>query len=266
MLVDFHVHAFPDQLAAKAIPKLAGNGGIACYGDGTIFDLTARMEDWGVDRAVVCNIATNPKQQTNVNNFAIEVHQTNPHLYALGSLNPDSDCVASEARRLRDAGIRGIKLHPDYVTTPIDDDKFDAIYQACIENDLFVISHSGWDFISPDFVHCTPERILRVLAKYPDLRFVAAHMGANKQWDEVERLLIGKNLWIETSLAPMFDLDRKQCERMLKNHDPNKLLFGSDFPWYRIDEEFAYIDSLDLPQELKCKIYSENALKLLGDK
>jgi len=267
LTIDFHTHAFPDAVAAKAIPKLAGIGGIDCFGDGTIRSLEERMREWGVDRAVVLNIATNPRQQTNVNNFAIEINTNHPSLYALGSIHPASDCIASEAKRLRDAGIRGIKLHPDYMETPIDDEAYDPIFAACVENDLFVVTHSGWDFISPDFIHCTPERIVRVMEKFPSLRLVAAHMGANQQWDEVERLLVGReNLWIETSLAPMFHLDKGQAVRILTNHDPSRLLFGSDFPWYRMDEERAYLESLALPAALWEKISSGNALQLLGDK
>ena len=71
MVIDFHTHAFPDELAKKAIPKLAANGNIANVGDGTVRSLLAEMGRSGVDRAVILNIATNAKQQTNVNNFAI---------------------------------------------------------------------------------------------------------------------------------------------------------------------------------------------------
>lgn len=267
MIIDFHTHAFPDRVAEKAIPKLAGIGGIDCFGDGTVGSLVSRMDEWGIDRAVVLNIATNPKQQTNVNNFAIEINTNHPRLYALGSIHPDSENIAEEARRLANAGIRGIKLHPDYMERPIDDEKYDAIFRACLANDLFVISHCGWDFISPDFIHCTPERIVKVLEKFPALRFVAAHMGANQQWDDVERLLVGRdNVWFETSLAPLFQLDRKQAERILTGHNPERLLFGSDFPWYKMDEEREYVESLAIPAELKAKIYSENAIALLGDK
>ena len=266
MIIDFHTHAFPDAVAAKAIPKLAGIGGIEPYGDGTLKSLLSRMDEWGIDGAVILNIATNPKQQANVNNFAIETNRMHGRIRALGSLNPYSENIREEARRLRDAGIRGIKIHPDYMGVVVDDEKFDAVYKACVENDLFVITHSGWDFYSPDFMHCTPERILNILKKYPELKLVAAHFGACKAWDDVERLLIGKNLWIETSLAPLYELDKSQMARMIKNHDPNKLLFGSDFPWYPMKDAHAYIDSLDLSVELKNKIFSENALVLLGEK
>ncbi len=266
MIIDFHTHAFPDAVAEKAIPKLSGIGGITPFGDGTLKSLLLRMDQWQVDRAVILNIATNPKQQTNVNNFAIEVNSSQDRLYALGSLNPYSENIKEEARRLAKAGIRGVKIHPDYMGVLVDDPKFDAVYEACIDNGLFVVTHSGWDFISPDLIHCTPERILNVITRYPELKFVAAHMGACRLWDDVERLLIGKNLWIETSLAPLMKLDPVKCARMINNHDPEKILFGSDFPWYSMKLEREYVDLLGLSCELTRKIYSENAIKLLGEK
>ncbi len=266
MIIDFHTHAFPDSVAEKAIPKLSAIGEIKPFGNGTVSSLISHMDEWKIDRAVILNIATNPKQQTNVNNFAIEVNSATDRLYALGSLNPYSDNIAGEACRLADAGIRGIKIHPDYMGVMVNDELFDPIYEACIDNGLFLVSHCGWDFISPNLIHCPPDGVLKVLDKYPELKFVAAHMGACKQWDEAARLLIGKNLWIETSLAALCGLDKAKCCHMLNNHDPDKILFGSDFPWYSMKLEYEYVEELGLSDELRRKLYSENALKLLGDK
>lgn len=266
MLIDFHTHAFPDALAEKAIPKLAAIGNIENVGNGKISDLIAHMDEYGVDRSVVLNIATNPHQEQKVNSFAIECMK-HPRLYALGSLNPDSENIASEARRLADAGIKGIKLHPDYMERAIDAPEFDAVFRAAIENDLFVVTHSGWDFYSPDFIHCTPERIVKVTEKFPRLRLVAAHMGANRLWDDVERLLVGrKNIWIDTSLAAPFDLDRNKARRIIENHDPERVLFGSDFPWFTPKQSYEYLTALGISDSLMKKICSENAIKLLGDK
>lgn len=264
MIIDFHTHAFPDEVAKKAIPKLTLASGLDCQGDGTVSNLISRMDEWGVDRAVVLNIATNPKQQTNVNNFAIEINKNN-RIYSLGSLNPHSDNIKSEAKRLRDNGIRGIKIHPDYMGLCIEDDGYNEIFSACIENDLFVITHSGWDFISPDLIHCSPEGLAKVLKKFPDLKLIASHMGANKLWDEVEKHLVGKNIWFDTSLVPIFGLPNKQAERILKNHDPDKILFGSDFPWCSMKRELEYMDSLNISAELREKVYSQNALKLFAE-
>ncbi len=264
MLIDFHTHAFPDSLAEKAIPKLAACGNITPFGNGKIPDLIAHMDLYGVDYSVVLNIATNPHQEHKVNDFAIECSK-NPRLFSLGSLNPESPDIDAEAKRLHDAGIKGIKLHPDYMGVAIDDERFDTVFRAAVENDLFVVSHSGWDFYSPDFIHCTPERIVRVTEKFPELRFIAAHMGSNKLWDDVERLLVGrKNVWLDTSLAAPFNLDRAQAKRMLEAHDPGHILFGSDFPWFTPKESFEYLTSLGLNADLMDRITSKNALKLLG--
>ena len=265
MLIDFHTHAFPDKLVGKAIPKLEAIGNIKSYGDGSVANLLSHMDAADVDRSVVLNIATNAHQQSSVNSFAIETKDTQPRLYALGSLHPDSPDIASEAKRLADAGIRGLKLHPDYIDTFIDDPKLDPIYAVCVEYDFFVVSHSGWDFISPDCIHCTPERILNVLAKFPTLRFVAAHMGANRQWDDVERLLVGKNVWIDTSLAVPFGMSDEQFKRILTNHSPDHILFGSDYPWFTPEDTYRRIKGLGLPEELLEKIFYKNALALLCD-
>lgn len=267
MIIDFHTHAFPDTVAEKAIPKLAGIGGIEPYGNGTVGSLISRMDEWGIDRSVVLNIATNGKQQTNVNNFAIETNKSNPRLYALGSLNPDSENIAGEAKRLRDNGIRGIKIHPDYMGVEVDDSKFDPIYKAAIDNGLFVVTHSGWDFISPNHIHCTPKKIANVLDRFPSLIMVAAHMGAYRMWDEVASELLGRdNLYIETSLAPMDGLDKTVFARMLNSHSPDRILFGSDFPWYSAGMAYSYVDSLGISSELKEKLFSKNAISLLGEK
>ncbi len=265
MLIDFHTHAFPDRLVPKAIPKLEAIGNIKSSGDGSVSNLLSHMDAAGVDRSVVLNIATNAHQESSVNSFAIETKNTQPRLYTLGSLHPESANIQTEAKRLADAGIRGIKLHPDYINTFIDDPKLDPIYEVCVEYNLFVVSHSGWDFISPDCIHCTPERILNVLAKFPTLRFVAAHMGANRQWGEVERLLVGKNVWIDTSLAVPFGMDDEQFRRILTNHLPDHILFGSDYPWFLPEDTYRRIQGLGLPEDLLEKIFYKNALALLGD-
>ncbi len=266
MLIDFHTHAFPDALAEKAIPKLASCGNIKNVGNGKISDLISHMDEYHVDFSVVLNIATNPHQEHKVNDFAIECSR-HERLYSLGSLNPDSENIFSEAKRLADAGIKGIKLHPDYMGHTIDDEKFDPIYKAAVENDLFVVAHAGWDFYSPNFIHCTPERIVKVTNKFPDLRFVAAHMGGNRLWEDVERLLIGRrNIYIDTSLAAPFDLDMTAAKRMIEAHDPECVLFGSDFPWFTPKDSLEYLTSLGLSNELFEKICSRNAIKLLGEK
>lgn len=267
MVIDFHTHCFPDGLAEKALGKLSAIGGIPTHTSGTAADTIRCLDESGVDRAVVCNIATNDRQTTNVNNFAIALNE-NPRLYALGSVNPTSseDFIDSELKRLQAAGLKGIKVHPDYMGVEIDDARFDPIFERCAAMDLFVVTHAGWDFYSPDKTHATPQGIANVLDKHPSLKLVAAHFGGNRQWDEVESLLIGRRIWLDLSLTEMFALDPTQYRRMIAIHDSDCLLFGSDLPWCDPAKALAYVLGLNLSTELNEKIFAQNALALLGEK
>ena len=57
MLIDFHVHMFPEALAKKTLPKLAHISGrdgqdAPYFTDGTLQGTLRRLDEWGVDRAV----------------------------------------------------------------------------------------------------------------------------------------------------------------------------------------------------------------------
>ena len=267
MLIDFHTHAFPDKLAPRALPPLAERIHSEPLYDGTVGGLLASLDRWGVDRAVICNIATNPKQTENVNSFAIETQKEHgDRLSPLGSLNPECDpaFMERELTRLSEAGIRGLKIHPDYTGHTIDDPQFDPVFSLAAAHGMFLVTHAGFDVYSPDFIHASPERILRRLERSPDAVLVAAHYGGNKQWDEVEEKLIGKNLWIDTSLGGFCGLAPAQAKRMLTLHDPEKILFGSDAPWCSSAETLAYLDSLGLSAGLTERITHKNAEALLG--
>ena len=75
MIIDFHTHAFPEKIATRAIPELQKKIELQPQTDGTLRNLSEKMSAWGIDKSVICNIATNPRQQTNVNNFALETRE-----------------------------------------------------------------------------------------------------------------------------------------------------------------------------------------------
>ncbi|MFQ8601253.1 MAG: hypothetical protein ACLSAP_12185 [Oscillospiraceae bacterium] len=111
MLIDFHMHVFPDHLSQKALEKLSKTaGGIPYYTDGTVGDTVAKMKAWNVDYGVFMNIATNPKQQVHQQLGAV---QREHEMLCFGSVHPDAeDCV--ELYRIRKLRLKGVKLHPDY--------------------------------------------------------------------------------------------------------------------------------------------------------
>lgn len=264
MKIDFHTHCFPEKIAAKAVSRVAGAAGITIAGDGTAESLLAEMDRFSIDMAVVLNIATNPRQQTNVNNFALEIDGKDGRIIAFGSVHPDSDSIRPELLRLKAAGLKGIKIHPDYMGVPIDDPRMVRILSECAELDLIVVTHAGFDVISPDFIHATPERIARAARGIRGLKLVAAHIGGGRCWEDVRRYLVGSEIYFDLSVESMDDIPHDLARRIIDGHNPDRLLFGSDAPWFSPAGTISLVESLGLSEAQKAKIYAGNAKALLG--
>ena len=54
MLIDFHVHIFPDKLAKGAVSSLAEKAGFCPFADGTYSATSKFLSEQGVDRCVFC--------------------------------------------------------------------------------------------------------------------------------------------------------------------------------------------------------------------
>lgn len=262
MLIDFHTHAFPQRIAQRAITKLAHDaGGLAPQTDGTLASLKAEMAKDGVDISVVHAIATNPKQQTNVNNFAMEMDK-DPAIVAFGSVHPDAPDALEELERIHAAGLKGVKLHPEYQQFFADDERMKPLYRKISQLGLITIFHAGLDYGFAPPYHCLPEHMLRAL-KWFDSPVVAAHWGGLDCGTEVLDKLCGENLWFDLSYG-YGCLPKPIAQQIVEKHTPDRLLFGSDMPWHRPSWELQLIDSLDLSPADREKIFFRNAQTLLG--
>ncbi len=266
MIIDFHTHSFPDSLAPRAMESLkrncAANPKIKPHTDGTAGDAKRVLEAAGITRAVVCNIATNPRQERKVNDYAISLLE-DPFFYPLGSVHPDSENIESELDRLSKAGIKGIKLHPDYVGIELSDERFDRIFSSLDRRGMFVVVHAGYDPISPEKQHATPEMFRAVIDKYPELRLIAAHTGGFGRGEDVYRQLVGTNIYLDTSLSSLREEERDILHKILNEHDENRLLFGTDTPWTEAGEEVEFIKNAPISEERREKIFYKNALAFL---
>lgn len=263
MIIDFHVHAFPDALAAKALPLLSKcSGGVNPNYDATISGLESYLAKNNVDYAVVLNIATNPHQEKKVNDFAISLLEKK-NIIPFGSVHPDSPNALSELERLAKAGIRGIKLHPDYQHFFVDDEKMFPIYKKIAELGFITVFHAGVDIGYPKPVHCTPERLLRVLDLFDDAPVVAAHFGGWLLWDSVLEDLCGTKVYLDTAFSSG-KMPPDYAKELIKAHGADKVLLGSDMPWSDTLDEVRFVQSLDLSAEDEEKILSNNAKRLLN--
>ncbi|MBE6825381.1 MAG: amidohydrolase [Ruminococcus sp.] len=260
--IDFHVHAFADKIAERTVASLAATCGETPETNGTLADTERAMREWGIDGMVVLSIATKPSQHLVCNNWAASIKA--PHIFPFGSVHPDGDDVMEELERIKSLGLYGIKLHPDYQNFRIEEPRMLPIYRKCATLGLPVVFHAGYDPLSPDLVHCTPEGAAAVLEAVPEMTMILAHMGGNACWDAVETLLCGQfpQLYLDTSLCAKY-MTEAQTLRIIRKHGADKILLASDCPWDNTADTIAKLRRIGLTEDEQRLIFAENAKKLL---
>ena len=262
MLIDFHTHAFPERIAQRAVSSLAhGSGGMVPQTDGTLASLKAQMDKDGVDLSVVLSIATNPRQQHSVNDFAMEMNRDD-RIVAFGSVHPDAPDAIDELERIADTGLKGVKFHPEYQCFYADEDRMKPLYRKISELGLITLFHAGQDIGFAPPYHCLPEHLLGAL-RWLDTPVVAAHWGGYCCGPEVIGKLCGENLYFDLSFG-YGCIPKPNAQAIIDRHGPDKLLFGSDMPWHRPEWELRLINSLDISESDKKSILFQNAMKLLN--
>ena len=262
-IIDFHTHAFPDRVASAAIPALEAEGSIRAHLDGTVAGLLASMDRAGIDRSVVCPIATKPSHFDGIRRWAREVRAAQPRLEMLLSIHPDDPDALAHADQTADEGFKGLKFHPYYQRFTLDDERLFPLYERIAARGLFTVFHTGFDIAYPPDRVCDPVRIRRVIDTFPTLKFVATHLGGWRDWDNSRKYLIGRPVYIETSYC-LHDMPVAEARAMILAHPADRILFGTDSPWSGQAEELARWRALGLPEDFLAAALGDNAARLLG--
>lgn len=266
-MIDFHTHIFPDPVAPRALEALKAGvlrveGKQAqAFTEATLASLEQSMQANGVEVSVVLPIATKPSQTPSINRFAKAVQSERViSFYSLHPAQEDWEVVLEE---IAAEGGKGIKLHPEFQDAFVDSPEMIRIFRKAAQLKLLVVLHSGRDIGMPPPVHCTPERLAKAMDAAPGCRVVAAHMGGWRMWDDVERFLVGRDLWLDTAFVAD-EMSREQYLRIIRKHGAGKILFGSDSPWETPRHTLEGLCSLGLTEEETNKITHENAAALLN--
>ena len=259
-MIDFHTHIFPEKIADRTIAHLSSVCQMPPYTNGKEAGLLKSNEDAGIKCSVILPVATAPKQFDSIQRYAIEFLEGN--LISFGSLHPDNEDYKEKLRWIKEHGLKGVKFHPDYQNTYFNDIKYKRILSYATELDLIIVTHAGRDPISPNDIHCTPQMIVEVLDEVAPKNLVLAHMGGNELFDEVEELLVGRDVYFDTSYV-LDKMNPWQFLRMVRNHGADKILFGTDSPWGGQKEFVETFYQIPLSDSERKKISHDNADKLL---
>jgi predicted TIM-barrel fold metal-dependent hydrolase len=261
-IVDFHTHAFPDALAPRAMKALCeGAPEAKAFHDGTVGGLLKSMDKAGIERSVICNIATRPSQFEPIIKWSKEIAAE--RIIPFCSIHPEDPDAIANISAIKAAGFKGIKMHPYYQDFYLDETRMMPIYEQTSREGLILVMHCGYDIAFPHVRRCDPARIRKVKELFPDLKFIATHMGAWQQWDEVAAQLVGQPVYIEISFA-MELLPPEEAREILTRHDENYLLFGTDSPWTDQSNALRLLKKLKLPHIRLEKLLWRNANNLLA--
>ncbi len=261
--IDFHTHIFPDTLAPKAIASLTESAKnlYTPHTDGTKQGLLKSMNDAGIDISVIMPVLTKHTQTVKTNEFSAAA--IGDGIRAFGGLFPTEDEYKKDIDFIVSLGLPGIKLHAEYQNFVVDEPKMLRIYDYAFSKGLIIMQHAGFDPAFKAPFRSSPKMFANVIKQLGGGTMIAAHLGGQSQWDDVENYIVGTNIYIDTSMGfERYPTD--QFLRIVKNHGSDKILFGTDSPWSDGKKEHEILLSLPLSNTEKENILFRNAEKLLG--
>jgi predicted TIM-barrel fold metal-dependent hydrolase len=201
-----------------------------------------------------------------VNPWVAGYAQADPErLVAVGGWEPHHGNGAKAADRLRDLGIKAVKVHTVHQHLSPDDERLRPLLGRLEELRMPVIFHTGTSrFPGADNSFADPAPAGAVCSRFPDLPVILAHGGRPAQTKEAVALVEEfPNAWLDLSSCPpprlasyFGDLDALA----------SRTLWGSDWPGPGVPGMGANVEAflgLGLLEAARWAILHDNAKRLL---
>ena len=254
-IIDTHAHVYPDPIALRAAASIGEFYDIPMQLSGTVHELLVQGAAAGISRFLVCSAAVTPSRVRAVNDYLISVSQQYPEQFVVfGTMHAEYEDVAGELDRIKAAGLRGVKLHPDFQHFCLDDEKAIAMFEAMTERNLPALIHTG----DQRYPYSEPRRMARVLDRVPKLKAICAHMGGWSVWNEAWRELAGRpGVWVDTC-SSLYAMEPGDAVDVIRRYGADRVFFGTDYPMWNPSEELRRFMSLPLTDEEREKILHRN--------
>jgi uncharacterized protein len=150
------------------------------------------------------------------------------------------DCMDLLAHAIEGLGLKGVKYGPIYNGVSLLDPRMEPIYQYCIRKNLPLTMHMGTTYVPNAPAELgRPIYVDAIATRYPPLKLVMAHMG--HPWYE-ECIVVARkqpNVYCEVSALfyrPWQFYNILIAAQEYTIHDRDKIFWGTDFPYSRVDE------------------------------
>jgi hypothetical protein len=277
--IDFHTHPLLVREMIARHPELERAARETFYIGNNFQPLESfllELDLAGLDSAVILPIdATTSRNATVYTNEQIaELCALSPRLIGFASVDPQQPDAPDKLREaVTKLGLRGLKLAPAMQQFYADDPSVYPIYQTALELGIPILFHAGMSWEPGSRLqYGQPMQFENVVADFPDLQIVLAHLAWPWVTDAVALALKYPNLHLDTS-ALYFDNPRDFLRYAMTHVVPltvferslrRQILFGSNYPRVEIKNMAAAVRGLGFSDECLDLVFRQNADRLLG--
>ena len=149
----------------------------------------------------------------------------------------------------------GCKFLCDYYRTPLTASVHAPYLEYLNENHLLALIHT-WGGS-----HCNGSDQVGIVAeKYPNITFICGHSFCDNFDYAYNRLKNLDNIYYELTAVPIY---RGFMERICENAGSDRLLFGSDLPWFATSHSIGCVLSADMTDDDRENIFWRNGDQIL---
>ena len=206
------------------------------------------------------------------NEWTCQIARQHPQLIPFIGLDPSmsAEGLVAEIDRRCDEGARGIKLHPSNQRFLPTDRRLWPVYERAQELGLPIIFHAGaYALGSGRTDHAHPRHFPEVLSAFPRLTVVMAHLAFGDFAACADLARSHANVFFDccyvingTEERPA--LSDEEAAAALRQVGCDRVMFGSDYPWFDPVLDSARIQRLPLTNAEKRAVLHENAIRVLG--
>jgi len=187
-------------------------------------------------------------------------------VHYLGVFHPQrsAECLAALAQARDWAGFVGLKIHPSIHGAPAEDPAYEPAWRFAADNELPILAHT-WSVSDYNPVQrlSMPERFERYVREFANVRLVLGHAGGRGagRTEAVRMANAYGNVYLDFA-GDIFD--HRLIEKLAASVAPDKILFGSDYPWLDPRANLTRTLLADVSGDVKLKILRENAARVYG--
>jgi len=243
------------------------------HGERSIREYEAQLQstDQNVTRYGGILMAQRPGEMAAVraaNDELIALARSHPNMMPIPSVHPyDGDAAIAELRRLRQAGVHTIKLHPHTQQFDVTDPRVLALVTEAGALGIVVLMDNA------NIIPGDSENLFNLAVRAPRTKFVFAHMGGLnfRFWNMIVLArtageFFADNIYFDISATITLAADSPIEEEFIwtmRNVGIDRIMLGSDYPQISLAQAVDALDRLDLSQREKDQIRYENARRLL---